>query len=464
MENNNDNNIIETLLKNSEKFDQQFVDFPVQTNRSKTLIKQEFLKQCGIDSISTSDYIAQAAQSIKILIHQNVWDLIPDFFEIKKKSGTEIEKKFYQNMSREDFVMRCFLKRPIVFFNRGDQALLRSGMGTVGKFDLIGTPSQEENLQLEDYISYDEMLFSALFSVSSETIFINDGNRNNCARVANPSSFEPTGVYVGQVGARFERPQQMESLFCLARENFHTVQNGYGKGGQASHHRELMGMWAKLYYDGKQDYFPSFNEVTNPNEFTQLRSGGFLNQAVFKKRMSLILLPFLQDANDRAQAKKKQAYIHGVGLGLGVWQVSDYQVKLMFEAYDQILQQHPFPNISDLDFSWIPNPQYHQIGSITGQGGTYKTPFGNSIQIHFSKRSPAEKLPPTDSDKLIVAHFAWDSNSFPGNEYWHGMLTASGDPAAAACSQISELHNPYVNPAFNQAAIKVISSRNSQEK
>jgi len=125
-------------------------------------------------------------------------------------------------------------------------------------------------------------------------------------------------------------------------------------------------------------------------------------------------------------------------LGLGVWQICPQQAQWMIDVYKDILTVGNFEHIAVIDFSWFPDiPCEPEIKTNKGQ---------HMIQIKFSKRDPAEKL--DSSDYLLVAMYAWDGNSYPGNEYWKGMLHASGDPAAACCSTISELQNPEINKEF----------------
>lgn len=45
-----------------------------------------------------------------------------------------------------------------------------------------------------------------------------------------------------------------------------------------------------------------------------------------------------------------------------------------------------------------------------------------------------------------MVSYAWDGNSLPGNEFWAGALSSSGDPAAASSTQVAELHNAHINP------------------
>jgi hypothetical protein len=76
-------------------------------------------------------------------------------------------------------------------------------------------------------MSYDEMLIAALYAVACPTYFINNGERRNCAKVGDPGTYEPEGVFVALVGARFENADKMESTLMIVTPSC-TESNGFG--------------------------------------------------------------------------------------------------------------------------------------------------------------------------------------------------------------------------------------------
>lgn len=68
----------------------------------------------------------------------------------------------------------------------------------------------------------------------------------------------------------------------------------------------------------------------------------------------------------------------------------------------------------------------------------------HEIKVINKLRYVAELLPVEFKDCISIAGFAWDGNSYPGNEYWSGNF-GSFDPKAVYCSLLGQFQNPEVN-------------------
>lgn len=411
-----------SLIIKSDLFDKQ-IPFPTQNNRIKSIAKNDPVIEQAIQDQANHTYP---------IIHGKLLDLINDFLAYKNEFGTTQEKELYKDMHVHVFMDRLLLKRPIMFMTEHDTFMLRDKKSGNGGFDHI-----EFKPMLKEYISYDEMQISALLGVSTPTFFINNGSRTNKAINAPKGSYQEMGIYVGLVGARFERPGLMEWQHIIITPEQNTSENGYGF--HKTNKKRLLSLWEKFY----DELFPTFDETQgNPEKYLRLAQDLYFNISIYRKRMKLVIAPFLINANTEALRYKKKAYCHVVGLGLGVWQKTVLQAKFMLEAYAEVIQENKLEHIADINFSWFPK-EFQTCGGAKNLE-TLKL-NGNNIKIHFSSRNPADKLINDDRDKLLVAMYAWDANAFPGNEYWDGMLSASGDPAAACCSTIAELQNPLIN-------------------
>lgn len=362
--------------------------------------------------------VLKDAQSTTIIAHSRFPDLVQSFMQHKVRHGTLAEQTLYMSLSWREEISRLVSKRPLVFMGSRDLTVLRNGKHIGSAFrswDRVGTTQEtlNDDLRLEDYLSYDEMMLSALLGVSGPSYFVNRGDRYNNAEPGPSGTFEERGVIIGLVGARFERDDHMESTYILppvARSRMHP---------------DLLRIW---------------------HEFLEIKPTApdtAFNALAYQARIRLTAEILLFEANRRAEIAGKKAYVYIVGLGLGVWQKTPDQPRLYVDVFTQVVRDHGawLTELGTLEFAWIDV-------TITERNNMRETARQHGIDVLFSRRDPATKLQGDKADQLLVLSYAWDSNSFPGNEYWMNSLQASGDPAAACMSTIAELHNPVINPAF----------------
>eukprot|EP01084_Bolivina_argentea_P148912 260244_1 len=209
----NDKNNIDEMFKLYEdrinKFEKEICEFPVDNNRIISDDWKEFKSE-----------IYDHMKSCYPLVHGSVISLAYDFLCIKQKYGSDMEKKLYCNMKLIEFFDRLATKKCVVFYQSYDSYLLRNGYNDSGKWEYIGTLNEEKidkydvtpekKPRIIDYLSYDELLISAMCGISSKTHFINNGDRRNCGRI-NKNNFGKNkiypinGIYMGLIGARFEK-------------------------------------------------------------------------------------------------------------------------------------------------------------------------------------------------------------------------------------------------------------------
>jgi len=340
-----DNGIVfDDMVSKSKDHKKNFnVDFPISTNLIQNVATNKELQY------QIEDY----ARRTQILVHNDVSAFIAKYIEEKAKTGTDIEKEIYQEIIKKksrriSFFERSQLKRPIAFLMKSDKALLRTGFATSGGFEIIGTKEETTPLLMKDYQTYDEMQISALLSIASPTFFINKGDRNNKGVHAEKGTFEEKGYFVGMIGARFEKPGYMEYQHILVTPEQNIEKNGYGEHGEPEK-KKWLDLWAGLYktevfhtyhavekyYDdskhGKETYFKKEIHSSKPH---------YINIPIYKKRMNFVIEPFLYYCNTVAAKENKKAYVHNVGLGLGVWQCASQQNEWLCDVYWDILKKN----------------------------------------------------------------------------------------------------------------------------
>ncbi|KAJ3143749.1 hypothetical protein HK101_003131, partial [Irineochytrium annulatum] len=398
------------------------------------------------DRHDAAPYLSHCIRTSAVLVHPRVRDvLIPSYLTLKR---AQPGNNTHANDTVSTVIAHCVRDRPLTFCGPGDMTLLRSGQRRMGWFAAGETTP-------EPYMTYDDVAIAALLGASSPTVFINNGGRRNCgAPSAAPGTFEERGVFVGLVGARFERRDVMESSYVLVRYELSTPENGYGVDGVAGDGRAWCEMWARFLAVG--DTLPSWQEAVAERDASGGREDGrfvrvdprtFLDRWAYRERMRITIETLLMEGGRRGREAQKKVHCRVVGFGLGVWATErKVQAETVIACVEKAIKNLMLPELAVVELQWFADAFVKAECGGKATGEFLQGKAGNPVQVLFTQGDPADKL--KDPRLLLVASYAWDGNSYPGNEYWIGSLSASGDPAAACCSLISELQNPEINENF----------------
>ncbi|XP_001355618.2 uncharacterized protein [Drosophila pseudoobscura] len=422
-------------------------------NRSR-----EFPLPFGVESVRVNrqpkarhERIASHISSVYPVIHERTLGLYLEYLEHKCQWGNDVEQPVYHPLSLCGFVQRLLEKRCASFFARNDKFLLLTGESGASGFEPIGSKAEKAPLVLKNVLSYDDVKLSALLSVSSHTEFINEGERANCGRVTHDRrTLEPEGVIMGLIGARLSRRNLMEFQDIVIARTQNTAENGYGMdldepaSTKAEDYRRI---WRNFYET--QDCLYADVHIDNQRFGVSRNKQDIFDNLVMKRRYAISFDMLLLEAQARAQEAGKQAYIHVVGFGLGVWKVAAQQERIFLETFEQRLRElgKRLTHIGVVHFSWFSLTSCGRLfnGAVIDTDGHP----ADGIRVHISKRNPAEKLSsPEHANMLLVVSYAWDGNALPGNEFWMKMLKSTGDSSTACSTLITELHNPYINTKY----------------
>ena len=417
------------------------------------------------------------------IITQGTKDIYAKWILCVQAIGTPAARKLYEEMTVDKLIDRFLKNRATVFWNPTDDWMIVNpqydptqdgskpfifGYGGYDKFGLFfenGISPIEPALNITDLITYEEQWLSRLLGASSMVEFLNPGGRGNKGELAQEGTFQLRGIKNALTGERFENPEQQASISSLVTETKNTSENGYGK--EASEDKaNLKGQHLKFIAAAiNLSYLPTWSDVkaivdaaAAANEDISSKFlfvpwiGGYLNVEAYKNSIRNNYFLQLLSANANAEHFGQEAVVSIVSLGTGAWGIALEQGNYSVDVITDLLKSGIFPHIGTVKFVWFSGNGNLECGTAVQKSpigteerqGVINTPDGREIKVIFTIQDPAI---PLSKEELLVAMYAWDSNAYPGNEFWHGSkyLGASGDPAAASCSQISWLQNSRIN-------------------
>lgn len=258
------------------------------------------------------------------------------------------------------------------------------------------------------------------------------GNYNTCAYVC------------GMVGSRFEKQNQMEEAYIreTAPEN-------------------------NPIHQGLNDFFT--NKIGEHQDKYNISSQS-LKYNLYRERTRFVIELFLEQCYNICINNNQKILPIITGIGAGFWLIgSGYSEKIINDIIEDVTLSILTDNMKYLElFPGIRFSSLNGYDDIEGNFGSRSELFNNKYNkkysnllivkdypiyhTHYLKDSKLTFYTQFELNDLIsqpnvkqALLFAWDGNSFVGNEYWAKNMIGSGDPLTVSACCIGQLCNPFIN-------------------
>jgi len=358
-----------------------------------------------------------------------------------------------------------------------------------------------EQFNLENYMSYDEMELAALMIVAGPTNFYSNCQVLYMNRKYGDEDHVQDGYIVGAIGPRFDKPGYMDwkqmvgsgssssqlradiygSRFrLLPAANTAAAKTEYLRMPWFDFFKNTWGAWKEEHEiaDIKEPWFAYFGSEKKMDKGKEIKVPVVpVHRELFKQRLKITYGAYLDFVHQTILKQKipKKAYVMILPLGGGAWSINGpVQKKQMWPVIENLIAERGYKDTIDtihfVGFSpqdEVPTETVHDGIKIftdpmdlTGKR-TYDTIVKTDGKEEIVKRAREVNW----EDTVRFTMYPWDSNALPGNEFFMpsasnwpaysdqgfqmpsliSLLQMSGDPAAACCSDITEIQNSHQN-------------------
>lgn len=405
--------------------------------------------------------MVEMAKNTRPFVSIEIWNMLGQFMDFMRNLPGEEGANYravYKDFSAAHLVKRLLFKRPVVFWKKNDSFILRwNGNAAIegSNKHLDVAKKLKKSLDaphLFDYISYDENLLSSLICMSTPTFYVSDGSSKSKSVKSHKPHIEK-GILCGLVGARNAKQGFMENRFVCPRSSKHST------NVHMSDDFWIKSVYSEAFPEGK---IPSKEEIQAcPQLYHSIYEDG-VNVVYFEKRLMFSIVPYIREAMARGIEMKRDIFCAVPGIGSGVWRGKINAVlviKLIIQGILKFLDREfdvchfsplkalALPVTNLLNYStYQPTGKIKEIKIDENEKISiiFNDPKDHKIEIFNEFRYVGGLLPDEFASCLSVAAYAWDGNSYPGNEYWCGKLS-SFDSQAIYCSLLGQFQNPEVN-------------------